>query len=224
RPPALLPARGLALGALGRGARQHPVLRGDPALSAAVEERRHFLLHRGSADHARVPDLDQRRPLGVFAEVGRDEHAPHLVRGAPVFAHGHSATFSGTRSSISAPFDTTTMPESVTVKRSRSSSRSWPIVVYGGIFTPLSMMQRRIFEWRPTSTPSIRIDSSTSVYEWMRTRGCSTERLIVPPEMITPSDTIESVAMPMRCVCASAKTNFAGGRCSGAEMIGHCGL
>ncbi|MNC98520.1 hypothetical protein D3C83_165060 [compost metagenome] len=55
----------------------------------------------------------------------------------------------------------------------------------------------------------------------MRTRGCSTQRLIVPPEMIDPSETSESVAMPMRCDFESAKTNFAGGRCIGAETIGH---
>src|SRR5260370_38252971 len=96
--------------------------------------------------------------------------------------------------------------------------------VPAGIFTPLSMMQRRIFEWRPTSTPSMRIDSSTSEYEWMRTRGWSTDRLIVPPEMMTPSETIESVAIPMRCDFESAKTNFAGGRFSGAETIGHWAL
>ena len=70
----------------------------------------------------------------------------------------------------------------------------------------------------------MRIDSSTSVYEWMRTRGWSTERLMVPPEMITPSETSESVAMPMRCVAESAKTNLAGGKLSGAETMGHCGL
>src|SRR5258708_30311149 len=86
------------------------------------------------------------------------------------------------------------------------------------------MIVRRIFEWRPISTPSIRIDSSTSVYEWMRTRGWRTQRLIVPPEMITPSDTSESVAIPMRCDFESAKTNFAGGRFSGAETIGHYAL
>src|SRR5229473_2728892 len=86
------------------------------------------------------------------------------------------------------------------------------------------MIVRLIFEWRPISTPSIRIDSSTSVYEWMRTRGWSTLRLIVPPEMITPAETIESVAIPMRCDLESANTNFAGGRLSGAETIGHCAL
>ena len=50
------------------------------------------------------------------------------------------------------------------------------------------------------------------------------QRLIVPPEMITPSETIESVAIPMRCDWASANTNLAGGRCIGAEMIGQAGL
>src|SRR3954469_24010839 len=83
------------------------------------------------------------------------------------------------------------------------------------------MMVRRIFEWRPISTPSIRIDSSMSEYEWMRTRGWRTQRLSVPPEMMTPSETSESVAMPMRCDFESAKTNFAGGRFIGAETIGH---
>jgi hypothetical protein len=42
--------------------------------------------------------------------------------------------------------------------------------------------------------------------------------------MIVPSDTSESVAIPMRCDFESAKTNFAGGRCIGAEIIGHFGL
>src|SRR6266511_3348660 len=86
------------------------------------------------------------------------------------------------------------------------------------------MMARRMRECRPTSTPSMRIDSSTSGYEWMRTRGCNTQRLIVPPEMITPSETKESVAMPILCDFESANTNFAGGRFIGAETIGHDGL
>ena len=48
-----------------------------------------------------------------------------------------------------------------------------------------------------------------------RTCGDRTVRSMRPPEMMQPSDTSESVAMPMRAWPApspgSAKTNFAGG-------------
>src|SRR3954452_6577983 len=54
------------------------------------------------------------------------------------------SVYATTPSVISAPFGTTTIPLSVTVKRWRSASRSYPIVVPGGIFTPLSMIVRRI--------------------------------------------------------------------------------
>src|SRR4029078_9758286 len=67
-----LAGRRLALRA-GRGrARQHAVLRGDPSLVLAAQERGHAVLDRGGADHARVADLDEDGAFGVQLEVGRD--------------------------------------------------------------------------------------------------------------------------------------------------------
>src|SRR5581483_10301861 len=171
RAPALLSLRRFPLGALRRRARKHSVLGGHPPFSAAIKERRNFLLDRCGADHARVADFDQRRSFCMFVEVGRDAHGAQLIVRTPVVARfsggrccsGHdAAVVVATFSSITAPLGTTTIPDSVTVSRCRSSSRSYPIVEPAGIFTPLSTIVRRIFECRPISRPSIRIDSSTS--------------------------------------------------------------
>src|SRR5437867_2092539 len=61
----LLAACRFAIGARVRGARQHPVLRADPAAAAVLEKRRHALLDARGAQHARVAELDEHRALGV---------------------------------------------------------------------------------------------------------------------------------------------------------------
>jgi hypothetical protein len=62
--PLLAPGR-LALHALVGGARQHAVLRRDPAAALALEEGRHPLLDTGGAEHAGVAELGQDRALGM---------------------------------------------------------------------------------------------------------------------------------------------------------------
>ena len=66
RAPALLALGGFARGARVRGARQHAVLGGDPALALAAQERRHAFLDAGGAQHARIAELDQHRAFGVL--------------------------------------------------------------------------------------------------------------------------------------------------------------
>src|SRR5688572_13525135 len=80
---------GFATRPRGGGARQHPVLRGDPALAGVAQERRHFLFDARGADHARVPDLNQHRSFGVHREVRRDGDGTKLVGRAIVEAAGH---------------------------------------------------------------------------------------------------------------------------------------
>jgi hypothetical protein len=86
RPPALLSLRCFALDAIGRRARQHSVLGGDPSLSGAIEKRRDFFLDGCGANDARVADFDQHASLGVLDEVRRDAHRPQLSCGASVGA------------------------------------------------------------------------------------------------------------------------------------------
>ena len=60
--------RRLALRARRRGARQHAVFGGDPALPGVAEERRHAILDARRADDARPSDFDQDRAFGVKEE------------------------------------------------------------------------------------------------------------------------------------------------------------
>ena len=67
--------------------------------------------------------------------------------------------------------------------------------------------------------------SSTSEYECTRTFGDRMERFTEPPEMMQPSDTSESVALPTRLLVWSAKTNLAGAPVwLGAVKMGHSSL
>src|SRR5262249_673791 len=102
--------------------REHSVLGGDPALAGAIEKRRHLLLHRGRADHFRIAGLDQHRAFRVLREVRANGHRTNLVRPPSVLPAfpPHAVPFAPPF----APFGTTTIPASVTVKRCRSSSRS----------------------------------------------------------------------------------------------------
>src|SRR5690606_33744620 len=56
RATTLAATRGLALRALAGRARQHPVLRGDPAFALATQERGHLFLDARGAEHACVAE------------------------------------------------------------------------------------------------------------------------------------------------------------------------
>src|SRR2546428_11463297 len=71
-------------------ARQHRVLRRDPALALALHEGRHLVLERRRADHLGRAELDQHRALGVEQEVPGDGDGAELVGRAAVGA-GHGA-------------------------------------------------------------------------------------------------------------------------------------
>src|SRR2546422_7801959 len=83
--PAVLAGR-----ARGGRARQHGVLRGDPALALALQEGRHLVLERRRADHLCRPELDQHRALGVDQEIPCHGDGAELVGRAAVRA-GHRA-------------------------------------------------------------------------------------------------------------------------------------
>ena len=77
-----------ATGLAGRAGRrctgQHPILRGDPTLPRASEERWHALLDRRRTDHPRLTDLDEHRPLRVPEVVPREADRPERLGAAPV--------------------------------------------------------------------------------------------------------------------------------------------
>ena len=68
-----------------RGARQHAVFGGDPALALAAQERRHAFLDARGAQHARLAELDEHRAFGVAREAAREAHRAQLrrARGRP---------------------------------------------------------------------------------------------------------------------------------------------
>src|SRR3569623_80945 len=66
---ALLALRGLALGALAGGARQHAVFGGDPAAAVAFDPARHAVFDAGGAQHPSVAEFDEHRSFGVFGVV-----------------------------------------------------------------------------------------------------------------------------------------------------------
>ena len=148
RPP-ILPLDRLAVVPGQRGARQHRVLRRDPAEAAALAPARHALLHRGRAEHLGVAEADQRRPLGVLLPVPLDGDGTELIVGAGVGtwhgtegieASGHGcagrmdacAPTPSTSAPAAAPASTTspaTAPRSCPVRAtgcSTSSSRTPP--------------------------------------------------------------------------------------------------
>jgi hypothetical protein len=75
RPAALLPSCGFTRRPRMRRARQHPVLRGDPALTLALQERRNLRLEGGRAKHAGVAKLHQHAAFRMAREVRRELHA-----------------------------------------------------------------------------------------------------------------------------------------------------
>ena len=84
RAAADLAGGGLALRSRGRGARQHPVLSGDPALAGIAAKRRYAVLHARRADDFRLSGFDEHRTLGVNQIVGCDACGSELLREAAV--------------------------------------------------------------------------------------------------------------------------------------------
>ena len=80
------------------------------------------------------------------------------------------------------------------------------------------MIALRITACRPTSTPCMRTDPSTSAHEWMRTSGDRIDLLTVEPEMMTPGDTMESSAWP--ALPSEPCTDLAGGHGSWSVKMG----
>jgi hypothetical protein len=76
---ALLALHGFALRPLMRRAREHGVLGRHPADLLIPQERRHFFLHGGGADHLRAAHFHQHRPLGVLDEIPRNLDGPDFV-------------------------------------------------------------------------------------------------------------------------------------------------
>src|SRR5262249_53451581 len=93
--PGLLAARGLAVAAGVGCARQHAVLGGEPALTAALEERRHFFFDARGADDARVAELDQHRTFGVTRVAARDRDFSQLAGLACARTHGGGFLMTG---------------------------------------------------------------------------------------------------------------------------------
>ena len=86
-------ARGLALHACVRGAREHAVLRGDPPPSRIFEECGNALLDGCRTHDPRLPHLDQSRALGMATEARDDFDAAKLARTAtigPLYRFFHS--------------------------------------------------------------------------------------------------------------------------------------
>ena len=82
RSPALLAARGFAVVAGVGRAREHPVLRGDPAFALAAQEGRDLVVDAGGAQHAGLAEADQDRTFRVAREAAFDAY-PAAVRPRP---------------------------------------------------------------------------------------------------------------------------------------------
>ena len=80
RASADLARAGLALRAGRRRARQHPVLRGDPALAGVAQKRRHAILDARRAHDTRASDLDQDRSFRVQEKPRCELRRPQIRR------------------------------------------------------------------------------------------------------------------------------------------------
>jgi hypothetical protein len=104
---ALLALGRLARRARMRGARQHAVFGGDPALALAAQEARHAILDRRGAEHARVAELHQHRALGMAREAALEADRAQLVgraaTGTASHAHAGPSQRSTTPVVLSAP-------------------------------------------------------------------------------------------------------------------------
>jgi membrane-associated phospholipid phosphatase len=161
---------------------------------------------------------------GAVEALGRDPLAAALAAATPAaFTQTTREELGGRRrrgqASIFWPFPMMTTPPSETTNRSRSRSRSTPILAPSGTWTFLSRMALRTTAPRPMSASCISTDPSTLAPAWTLTPGDRTERRTVPPDTTTPAETIESSACPVR-PSPSSNTNLAGGRGSCQERIG----
>src|SRR5258708_32807673 len=91
-----------------------------------------------------------------------------------------------------------------------------------GIRTSRSMIARRIFAWRPTRTPGIRMHCSMWQKLWTRTFGQSTLPLMLLPDAMQPREITEACALPARWPIP-AHTNLAGGACAWDERTRRSG-
>ena len=82
-PPTLLAGHGFAPVAAGRGAGQHAVLCGHPALSGSLEEWWGPVLDRGRTEYACSAHRDQAGPFGMAHHARFDGDAAHLVQFPP---------------------------------------------------------------------------------------------------------------------------------------------
>jgi hypothetical protein len=89
----LLAARGFAVHARVRRARQHAVFGRHPALPFALQEARHLVFDAGGADHLGVAAFDQHRTLGVLGVLAGDADGAQLVDGAVARAGGEGHGF-----------------------------------------------------------------------------------------------------------------------------------
>ena len=91
RAAALFALGGFARTARVRGARQHAVLGGDPALALAAQKSGHAFFDGGGAQHARVAELDQHRTFGMLRETTGEAHGAQLIGCAAAGTGGHQA-------------------------------------------------------------------------------------------------------------------------------------
>ena len=74
-----------------RGARQHAVFRGHPALAGAAQKRRHAVLDAGGAQHARRAESHQHRALRMRGIAAHELQLAQLIGRAPARPDAHAA-------------------------------------------------------------------------------------------------------------------------------------
>src|SRR6185369_2797686 len=150
RASALLAFRGFARRARMRRTRQHSVFGRDPALALAAQESRYAFFDGRRAQHARIAELDEHRPLGVLRESTCEFHGAQRIRRAPAGTAGHQAlpiqrTTAADVLSLPAPTTLTDLSASRT-SSSRNGARA------GGNAPPIS----------PSSSPPHRPSEQTN--------------------------------------------------------------
>ena len=93
RPSTLLAPRRFASRAGQGRAGKHAILAGNPSLARVAQKHGNGFFHRGGADDASVPHLNQRRAFGSRDEVGNDVDRTKLVRRAVIAAKYHWGDF-----------------------------------------------------------------------------------------------------------------------------------
>ena len=87
---ALASARGFARRALARGARQHPILAGDPTRTLPTQERRHSVFHARGAQHLGGAEFHQHRALRMKRVAASELHRPKLVGRSTAGTHAET--------------------------------------------------------------------------------------------------------------------------------------